>query len=271
MNNFLNKNSLLFALIMLLVVTSWWGQSETGANKQLKHEKEVAEAQLAKVEATTSETRQALQEKTAALSTAEKKLNEAEIKNLRIAKELSTKQSELTSLKNEEKTLLAKINELEHSLTKAKSQQAQSEPEQQKNVQEKLDENKETLAKLEKAEARIAQLEAEQTELKTHAEARIAQLQEKQSEVTTEAESLRAQVIGFEKVVEERNTTLAEIDSELQACKVNTKVLISKITEQEDAQQGIEEKMRLMVQNLSEEATHKEAAPEQEEQPAQAE
>ena len=66
MNNFLNKNSLIGALIILLLLTSWWGQSETGANRQLIQDKEAAEAQLATVEAKAADTHQALQEKTAA-------------------------------------------------------------------------------------------------------------------------------------------------------------------------------------------------------------
>jgi chromosome segregation ATPase len=267
MNNLLNKNSLLFALIILLLVTSWWGQSETGANKQLTQEKEAAEAQLAKVEAGTSETQQALQEKTAALENADKKLQKAEQNIHRLAKAVSEKKAALTTFEKEEKILLEKINELEFSLRKAKSKYKQTaSQQQQQHLQKTAQSHKENQEELKESQTRIAQLEQEQAELKTQTEARIAQLQAKQDEVMTEAESLQAQVIGFEKVVEERNAALAELESDLHACKVNTKVLISKITEQENTQLGMEEKMRLMVQDFSEEA-----APEQEEQPAQAE
>lgn len=72
MNNLLNKNSLIGALIILLLLTSWWGQSETGANKQLTRDKEAVEAQLTAVEMETAHNRQALREKTAALADAEK-------------------------------------------------------------------------------------------------------------------------------------------------------------------------------------------------------
>jgi chromosome segregation ATPase len=270
MNNLLNKNSLIGALIILLLLTSWWGQSETGSNKRLTQEKKDAEVQLAAVETEFANTRQALQEKTAALTDAEEKLGKAETKIQRLAKEFSDKKSALTALNKDVKVLLEKINELELALKNAKDKLAQTGSEQQQNLQEKNAAHNETLEKLKKAETRIAQLEKEQAELRAQAEAQIAQLLKKQNETSTETESLRAQVIGFEKVVEERNASLAEVDSDLQACKVNTKVLLSKITEQENAQQGMAEKMHLMVQDLSEEATQKDTAPVQQEQPAQA-
>ncbi|MCI5227268.1 MAG: hypothetical protein D3918_11595, partial [Candidatus Electrothrix sp. AX2] len=90
--------------------------------------------------------------------------------------------------------------------------------------------------------------------LKKQAQVKIFQLQKEQNQIMTEAESLRAQVIGFEKVVEERNTALSAMGSELQACKVNTKVLLGKISEQENTHQGMEQTIRLMVQDLSQEA-----------------
>ncbi|MCI5123768.1 MAG: hypothetical protein D3925_04655 [Candidatus Electrothrix sp. AR5] len=314
MNNFLNKNSLIGALIILLLLTSWWGQSETGANRQLTQDKEVAEAQLATVEAKAADTRQALQEKTAALSDAEKKLSKAEAKIQRLAKEFSEKKAALAVLNKNENVLLKKINELEFALKNAKNQQAQAGSKHQKNIQETVIAHNNALAELEKANNRIALLEKELTELKTQAEARIAELKaqtrarnaklkaqtearaaklkaqtearaaklkaqaeariaklmKNQADAATETESLRAQVIGFEKVVEERNATLAEIGSDLQSCKVNTKVLLSKITEQENAQQGMEEKMHLMVQDLSKEAAYKNTAPvQQKQQPTQ--
>ncbi len=269
MNNFLNKNSLIGALIILLLLTSWWGQSKTGANKELIREKKAAETQLADVETKSANTRQALQEKTAALTDAEEKLAKAETRIQRLAKEFSETKSALTALNKDERVLLEKINELELALKNAKDKQKQTGSEQQQNLQETNAAHNEALAKLKKAETRIAQLEKEQAELRALAEAQIAQLQKQQDETSTETESLRAQVIGFEKVVEERNAALAEVGSDLQACKVNTKVLLSKITEQENAQQGMEEKMHLMVQDLSEEAARKDTAQVQEEQPAQ--
>jgi chromosome segregation ATPase len=294
MNNFLNKNSLIGALIILLLLTSWWGQSKTGANKQLTRDKEAVEVQLVDAKTKSADIRQALQEKTAALTDAEEKLGKAETRIQSLAKEFSEKKSALTALNKDVKVLLKKINELELALKNAKDKQVQTGSEHQKNVQETNAAHNEALAKLKKAEARIAQLEKELTELKAQAEARmaelkaqteartakmkaqteaqIAQLRKKQNEAATENESLRAQVIGFEKVVEERNAALAEVDSDLQSCKVNTKVLLSKITEQENAQQGMAEKMHLMVQDLSEEAAaHKNTTPVQEKQPAHAE
>ena len=117
----------------------------------------------------------------------------------------------------------------------------------------------------------MVQFEEEYAQLKKQAQVKIFQLQKEQNQIMTEAESLRAQVIGFEKVVEERNADLTRADNELAACKVNTKVLLSKITEQENAHTGMEERMRLMVQDLSEQAAQNKAvmSPKQETQSAE--
>ncbi|RWX47670.1 hypothetical protein H206_06104 [Candidatus Electrothrix aarhusensis] len=53
-------------------------------------------------------------------------------------------------------------------------------------------------------------------------------------------------------------------------CKVNTKILLSKITEQENTQQGMQEKMHMMVQDLSAKAAYEQSTPVQQELPAQA-
>ena len=206
-----------------------------------------------------------------------KKLNKAEKNIQSLGKSLSDKKAALATLDNEGEILRKKINELNIALKNAKNKQTLTGSEHKKDVQKTNAAYNDALAKLKKSEAQITQLEKELTELKALAntqtaklKAQLALLQKKQAETSTETESLQAQVIGFEKVVEERNANLAEVGSDLQDCKVNTKVLLAKITEQENAQQGMEEKMHLMVQDLSEEAARKDTASVQEEQPTQA-
>ena len=140
MNNVLNKNSLIGALIILLLLTSWWGQSESGANKQLIEEKEAAEAQVAtakaeaeaqvaatktQAEAKATESQQALQDKSVALNNATEQLQKAKEKTQASEKKLSEKTAALATLDQEQKVLLQKINELEGELTQAKKQQKQ--------------------------------------------------------------------------------------------------------------------------------------------------
>ncbi|MCI5119754.1 MAG: hypothetical protein D3908_00880, partial [Candidatus Electrothrix sp. AUS4] len=262
-NNLLNKNFLIGALIILLLLTSWWGQSKTGTSHQLTLDKEKTEVQLVAAEKEIAEARQALEESTTTLSDTEEKLRNAENNAQNLARALAEKKSTIATLEKEKENLLDKIKELSKTLDQTKTQQEQIGSEQQEEAQKALAtaaEYKEALEKLEQAEVRIAELEKEQENLKIQANARLVQLQQQQEEAATELESLRAQVIGFEKVVEERNAALTEVTSDLEACKVNTKVLLAKITEQEDTQLGMEKHMRNIVENLSKDVEQEEQA-----------
>ncbi|WPD24095.1 MAG: hypothetical protein SD837_05950 [Candidatus Electrothrix scaldis] len=272
-NNLLNKNSLIGALIVLLLLTSWWGQSKTGTSRQLAMDKEVAEVQLASIEAEAIEARQAQQENEVALKETKKRLKQAQENSDKLAKSFSHEQAKTTTLKMEKEGLQKKISELESALEQAKIQQKQTDSAQQdmQKIAAERDKTQTTLKeaqkKLKEAESQIAQLQQQQKNIQMEASSQLVQLQQQQEEAATELESLRAQVIGFEKVVEERNAALTEVNSDLDACEVNTKVLLGKITEQEDTQLGMEEQMRNIVENLSKDAAQEESpAPEQEEQ-----
>lgn len=64
-------------------------------------------------------------------------------------------------------------------------------------------------------------------------EAAAKQLEEERNKILNEAETLRAQVIGLERIVEERTAALEKTIKELESCKINTSVLIAKIAELE--------------------------------------
>lgn len=115
-------------------------------------------------------------------------------------------------------------------------------------------------AKLEKAESKTRELQAKQEK----SEAMIQELQEKtaaaeeaaeaamdQSKLAREYESVRAQVIGLEKIVEEKNATIEETSKELDHWKVNMDVLLSKISDQQDAMQELREENRELVKELT--------------------
>jgi uncharacterized coiled-coil DUF342 family protein len=68
-------------------------------------------------------------------------------------------------------------------------------------------------------------------------EAAIQQLEEERDKILADADTLRAQVIGLEKMVEERNEALDQTGKELERCKINNNVLISQISQQGGVQQ----------------------------------
>jgi predicted nucleic acid-binding Zn-ribbon protein len=70
-----------------------------------------------------------------------------------------------------------------------------------------------------------------QTEIE-ELEAANKQLEEERNKILTEAETLHAQVIGLERIVEERSGALDKTSKELENCKLNNDVLIGKIAQQ---------------------------------------
>lgn len=80
--------------------------------------------------------------------------------------------------------------------------------------------------------AKLADQKKLQSEL-DELEAAAKQLEEERNKILDEAETLRAQVIGLERIVEERTAALEKSVKELESCKINTSVLIAKIAELE--------------------------------------
>jgi chromosome segregation ATPase len=79
----------------------------------------------------------------------------------------------------------------------------------------------------------------------------IAEAAADQSNILREYESTRAQVIGLEKIIEEKNATIEETSKELDNWKVNMDVLLSRITEQQDGLQELQNENRELLKELA--------------------
>ncbi|MEA2116308.1 MAG: hypothetical protein U9P36_13130, partial [Thermodesulfobacteriota bacterium] len=97
-------------------------------------------------------------------------------------------------------------------------------------------------AKLAKAEAAFMDLQEKLA---------IAEAATDESKVLRDYETVRAQVIGLEKIVEEKNATIEETSKELDHWKVNMDVLISRITDQQDGLQELQNENRELVKELA--------------------
>ena len=78
-----------------------------------------------------------------------------------------------------------------------------------------------------------------------------AQITSEQNSTSLQIESLRAQIIGLERIVEEKNQALEEASKELDHWKVNMDVLLSRITEQQDGMQELREENIGIVKELA--------------------
>ncbi len=100
------------------------------------------------------------------------------------------------------------------------------------------------------SEAAQAALAAAEGEAQA-AEATANEAAGKLTRISIEYESLRAQVIGLEKIVEEKNATIEETSNELDNWKVNMKVLLGRIADQEDTMQEMKEESYGLVKELA--------------------
>ena len=148
------------------------------------------------------------------------------IKALEITEDKSVKEEE-TQYDEERIKLLLSMNK---SMAKATS------------VEQGTQGTDELQAKLAKAEAAVMDLQEKLANAETAAD---------QSKILREYESVRAQVIGLEKIIEEKNATIEETSKEQDHWKVNMDVLLSRITEQQDGLQELKNENRELVKELA--------------------
>ncbi len=163
-----------------------------------------------------------------------KKKNEslqAELKKLSAqAAEMGALQKKIAGLQAEIKQKDAQIDELQVAMKKMQSAMATM--------------KQAAMAKVSKEEQQeptvMVVQEADQPSDDTAAESGCAEL-----------EKAKAQIVGLEKLVEEKNTDLEEVSRELDRVKINMDVLLSKIREQQDALQEVQEENAELVKELA--------------------
>lgn len=227
MNN--RKNVVIVLLAAVVLWMSVWLEVESGKREELELAKGVGSHQTQpaakdlemelRAEATSKQTAAQLEEAKQETEVLRKRNAELEAKAAADGKSGSAlKQKESDNLQRQLAQQQAVLEEQEQKLASA-AKVIEREQEQAKNFQDAKVKLDEALAKLQNAEGRIAQL------------------QEKQDAAAAEAEALRAQVIGLEKMVEERGAAFAGAAKELENCRLNSTILIAKIAEQSKQEQ----------------------------------
>ncbi len=255
----MNKNLVIGVLAAMLVLGSLWGQVGNKSRKALKLEKKAVVAQLSQVQAEAATGHDALLAKTVKLQ------KTLQVKDQQLAKarhelvglrkhnkafeaQISKRDTALTALIQEKNKLAEQIKKMKKSLAKGTSiGQQQIDALQQQlaaatSVEQGIQGTEELQAKLAKAEAAFMDLQEKLA---------IAEAATDESIVLREYESVRAQVIGFEKIIEEKNATIEETSKELDHWKVNMDVLISRITDQQDGLQELQNENRELVKELA--------------------
>ena len=254
------KNYFIAALVVLLLISAVWGQKETGQRKELAKANETLEAKLqAAGDAVTAnaELRSKAEQEKASKEQAQNQLKNAQKKIDGLQEKLAAleaKKGEQTqataALQAEQEQATAELKaELAQKLAALKADQdktaavCDAQAQQLAQQQAVLEEQEQKLTsaatviqqeqqQVKNCAAKLADQDKVQAEM-DELEAAAKQLEEERNKILDEAETLRAQVIGLERIVEERSSVLEKTVKELESCKINTSVLISKIVEQE--------------------------------------
>jgi chromosome segregation ATPase len=247
----ITKNRVIGALVALLLVSAVWGQKLAGQNKQLVRENEALQAQLksGKDEAVScsslkteiSKERDARKQAAEQLNTAQEKLNGLNKEKAAAEKKAAELEAALTALQEEKENALKAAETVNNSLSAEQGQQQarledmERQIAQQQAVLEEQGQKLDSAAKVIEREQQLvkscSERAAEQERAQDELEAAGQQLEEERNKVLAEAETLRAQVIGLEKIVEERSASLAKADKELENCKLNNEILIGQISQ----------------------------------------
>jgi chromosome segregation ATPase len=282
----MNKNLVILALSVLLVIGSIWGSVANKKKAALNHELETKVTELETVKQQTSQNQEMVIGKTADLQEA---LQAKE-------QQLSKSRKELISLRKSAKALEAQVSERDAAIAKLQQARAKMQAqlktaakksgaqagEEVKALQDQLAQQAETLAAkesdLQKTTAELSELQEQYKTLEDQlsaageesvkaeevlaAEQTIAQLQEQLaggkeetervvSQLARSLELSKAQIVGLEKIVEEKNDALEETSSVIDRLKVNMDVLLAKVSDQQDGVQELQEENRELIKELA--------------------
>lgn len=255
----MNKNLVIGVLAAMLVLGSLWGQVGNKSRKAHKLENKTVVAQLSQVQAEAAKEHDALLAKTAELQKTLQVKDQQLVKarhelvglrkhNKAFEAQVSERDAAVVALTQEKNKLVGQIKKMKKSLDKVMgSGQQQIVALQQQlaaatSVQQGTQGSEELQARLAKAEAAVMDLQEKLA---------IAETPTDQPKILRDYESVRAQVIGLEKIVEEKNATIEETSKELDHWKVNMDVLISRITDQQDGLQELQNENRELVKELA--------------------
>ncbi len=273
-----NRNLKIGALIVLLVIWAIWGGVNSRSAKTCKLELETAQEELAALQAdlqpavTVVEVEQAVPPPAMEELEQLKKDNailHAELKKMHHAgKQMQKAREELVALRKASQRHAAVITQKEALINKLQTAlKTESEEETgSKDMVEQLNQQLTACATaLEESRGKEAQQEKELAELRYELNSALESLAETEAQkdevgdmgrerlnrLAIDYETAQAQIIGLEKIIEERNAAIEETSRELDRVKINMNVLLAKISDQQDVLQEQEQEKIDLVKELT--------------------
>ncbi len=229
----MNKNLVIFALVVLTIVGSIWGSVANKKKMSLEQQLTETVTKLQKLRQHNSREREQILGKTASL---QEVLHDKE-------SQLLDGRKELVALRKANKALESKLSGCTATVQRLKG------------------ENAAQFNDLQAATARINRLTSAGRGMTgstvTGAEASGALREQMRPAKQTIAELRRqlaadsAQIVGLEKIVDEKNSAIKEAAQAMARSRVNTNVLLAKISEQQDSLQQLRTEKQELVKQLA--------------------
>jgi putative ABC transport system permease protein len=262
----MNKNVVIFILVLFTLLGSIWGSVANRQKISIEQDLKNLQAEMEKLTSQTSKEREQVLGKTAGLQDTlaekENQLQKARNELVTLRKSIKAVESQLSectatlqkmNLKNENyRKELQTAKNTNSSLKAALARQA----EEKKTMALQAGEPEAEAAGTAAAETETVQGEGVPVEEKDQQEIFALQDQLQTTSLTVdqlreELNACNAQIIGMEKLVDEKNAALDETTQEMDRLKINMDVLLSKIADQRDFLQELQEKNRELEKELT--------------------
>ena len=234
-----------------------WIKSELTPVEQETQEKKELQAELAKIESSVHE----LQEKLAVAEQGAQRAKELQVilaKSESSVHELREKLALVEQGPQSAQELQEKFAQMESSVQELQEKLAVAEQgvEKAKELEAKLAESESSVHELQE---KLAQAESINQELQGKLEESVLSIRDlgekvaalNQANLTRKYEALRAQVMGFELMVEEKNADLEEMNKKLDHWKINKDLLLTTISEQQERVQKLQDANRGLLRDLA--------------------
>ena len=249
----MNKNIVIFILVVLIFIGGIWGSVADRKKMALKKQLSETVEQMEKLTKQNAMQREQVLGKTAGLqgTLAEKEEQVAKARKelVSLRKELKALESQLSSCNVTIQQITQEKNELASKMMVAKNEDvkktaddAKQEPPAAVSSQQAAETDKQ-VASSEEGQVDQYDVQSLLEQLQT-AELTIDQLRQK-------LDAGNAQMMGLEKLLEEKNSAMEETSLDMDRLKINMDVLLSKIADQRDDLQEVQEENRDLVKELA--------------------
>ncbi|MDW7772579.1 MAG: hypothetical protein SCH71_06775 [Desulfobulbaceae bacterium] len=248
----MNKNVVIFILVLFTLLGSIWGSVADRKKVSLEVQLEEMTAEMEKLDSRASKEREQVLGKTAGLQETlaekDKQLQKARTELVALRKSTKAVESQLSECTASLQEMNQKNENSMQEIQAAKKTIAslQAAAEKQEGKQQTVQQPKNLTEEPRKKNAETAEKKQEEPALQDQLQAASLTVEYLRQEFN----ACNAQIIGLEKLVDEKNSAIDATTQEMDRLRINMDVLLSKIADQRESLQKLQEKNRQMVKEL---------------------